>query len=163
MRLWSIHPSYLDSKGLVAVWREGLLAQKVLLGQTKGYKHHPQLDRFKKKGINFIRTYLYDIAKEMIERHYNPNILKLDLHLRDYLDTIKTPLTITEGQLDFEFDHLQTKLYTRNTKKFKENEISTLIRDKNKWKKTGLKFHKIKPHPLFNVIEGDIESWEKRK
>ena len=49
MRLWSIHPKYLDSKGLIACWREGLLAQKVLLGETKGYKNHPQLDRFKNK------------------------------------------------------------------------------------------------------------------
>ncbi|MDI3502728.1 MAG: hypothetical protein PWR13_285 [Archaeoglobi archaeon] len=28
MRLWSIHSKYLDAKGLVAVWREGLLAKK---------------------------------------------------------------------------------------------------------------------------------------
>ena len=47
MRLWSIHPGYLDAKGLVALWREGLLAQKVLLGDTRGYKNHPQLKRFK--------------------------------------------------------------------------------------------------------------------
>ena len=36
MRLWSLHPRYLDAKGLVALWREGLLAQAVLKGQTKG-------------------------------------------------------------------------------------------------------------------------------
>ena len=47
MRLWSLHPSYLDSSGLVALWREGLLARKVLSGQTKGYIHHPQLQRFR--------------------------------------------------------------------------------------------------------------------
>ena len=43
MRLWSIHPRYLDSMGLVALWREALLAQAVLRGETKGYKFHPQL------------------------------------------------------------------------------------------------------------------------
>lgn len=43
MRLWSLHPQYLDAKGLVALWREGLLAQAVLAGQTRGYKRHPQL------------------------------------------------------------------------------------------------------------------------
>lgn len=32
MRLWSLHPSYLDAVGLVALWREGLLARKVLQG-----------------------------------------------------------------------------------------------------------------------------------
>ena len=46
MRLWSLHPKYLDAQGLVALWREGLLARAVLRGNTRGYKHHPQLDRF---------------------------------------------------------------------------------------------------------------------
>ena len=41
-----IHPRYLDAKGLVAAWREGLLAQKVLRGETRGYTRHPQLARF---------------------------------------------------------------------------------------------------------------------
>jgi hypothetical protein len=43
MRLWSLHPQYLDPQGLVALWREALLAQAVLRGKTRGYKHHPQL------------------------------------------------------------------------------------------------------------------------
>jgi len=30
MRLWTIHPKYLDRQGLLALWREALLAQKVL-------------------------------------------------------------------------------------------------------------------------------------
>ena len=47
MRLWSLHPKYMDSKGLVALWREGLLARAVLKGQTNGYINHPQLIRFK--------------------------------------------------------------------------------------------------------------------
>lgn len=47
MRLWSIHPQYLDAKGLLALWREALLAKHVLEGSTKGYKNHPQLIRFK--------------------------------------------------------------------------------------------------------------------
>jgi len=50
MRLWSICPNQLDAKGLVAAWREGLLAQKVLhewcLGRDYAYQHHPQLARF---------------------------------------------------------------------------------------------------------------------
>ena len=50
MRLWSLHPKYLDSKGLVAVWREGLLALEVLKGNTKGYRSHPQLTRFLQEG-----------------------------------------------------------------------------------------------------------------
>jgi len=38
MRLWTIHPKYLDAKGLVALWRETLLAKHVLEGKTPGYK-----------------------------------------------------------------------------------------------------------------------------
>ncbi len=40
MRLWSLHPKYLDVKGLVRAWREGLLARKALGGETKGYRNH---------------------------------------------------------------------------------------------------------------------------
>jgi hypothetical protein len=61
MRLWSLHPKYLDRAGLLAVWREGLLAQQVLMGNTKGYKNHPQLNRFKEQGdkvLLFISAYL---------------------------------------------------------------------------------------------------------
>ena len=60
MRLWSLHPKYLDTKGLLAVWRETLLAQNVLLGNTRGYKHHPQLQRFKQTDshIDYIGFYL---------------------------------------------------------------------------------------------------------
>src|SRR5665213_874155 len=46
MRLWTLHPRYLDAQGLVAAWREALLAQKVLEGATRGYTRHPQLIRF---------------------------------------------------------------------------------------------------------------------
>ncbi|MGP9584395.1 pyrimidine dimer DNA glycosylase/endonuclease V, partial [Micrococcaceae sp. AOP34-BR2-30] len=30
MRLWSLHPEVLDRQGLIAGWREALLAQAVL-------------------------------------------------------------------------------------------------------------------------------------
>jgi Pyrimidine dimer DNA glycosylase len=60
MRLWSIHPSFWDRQGLVAVWREALLAQKVLQGETKGYRSHPQLQRFRSSGdpLGAIAAYL---------------------------------------------------------------------------------------------------------
>ncbi len=66
MRLWSIHPRYLDRQGLLAVWREGLLAKKVLAGRTKGYKNHPQLERFKNspRPQAAINTYLWHIFQE---------------------------------------------------------------------------------------------------
>ena len=73
MRLWSIHPKYLDCKGLVALWREGLLARNVLAGKTRGYRNHPQLERFRKqknpkKAIN---AYLFSVYEESKKRCYN--------------------------------------------------------------------------------------------
>ena len=75
MRLWSIHPKYLDAKGLVALWREGLLAQNVLLGNTKGYKNHPQLIRFKNSENPYgaIAEYLRYVVNEADNRGYNFN------------------------------------------------------------------------------------------
>jgi len=62
MRLWSLHPSYLDPQGLVAVWREGLLAQAVLRGQTTGYTRHPQLARFRGAGaLGAMAAYLREM------------------------------------------------------------------------------------------------------
>jgi hypothetical protein len=70
MRLWSLHPSYLDAKGLVALWREGLLARKVLLGHTRGYRQHPQLTRFKAHAdpIRAIDGYLWFVHDESRKR-----------------------------------------------------------------------------------------------
>jgi len=47
MRLWSLHPKYLDAQGLVALWHEALLAKAVLRNETKGYRNHLQLERFR--------------------------------------------------------------------------------------------------------------------
>ncbi|MFW9814044.1 MAG: pyrimidine dimer DNA glycosylase/endonuclease V, partial [Candidatus Thorarchaeota archaeon] len=81
MRLWSIHPKYLDTKGLVALWRESLLAQKVLQGKTKGYRHHPQLDRFKETEdpVAAIGMYLYHVHQESKVRGYNFQFSKIDM------------------------------------------------------------------------------------
>lgn len=66
LRLWSLDPSYLDWRGLSGVWREGLLAQAVLLNKTKRWKNHPQLLRFKnhKDPISAIGFYLLKIYEE---------------------------------------------------------------------------------------------------
>jgi hypothetical protein len=68
MRLWTLHPQYLDSKGLVAAWREGLLAQKVLAGKTRGYRHHPQLKRFQAQSqpLAAIAAFLGGLAAEIL-------------------------------------------------------------------------------------------------
>ena len=140
MRLWSLNPSYLDSKGLVALWREGLLAQKVLLGNTIGYKNHPQLQRFKntKNSLDAISTFLQYIAIEADIRNFRFNKSKI-------IGGGTVPkLPITNGQLEYEFSHLLNKLKIRDEKQYvKIKDIVT-----------------IKTHPLFYMINGEIESWE---
>jgi hypothetical protein len=143
MRIWSLHPKYLDSKGLVALWRESLLAQKVLRGETKGYKNHPQLDRFKQQiePIASIATYLVEIETEAFRRGYRFDASKIDC--RRTVDMM--PVTI--GQLHYEWQFLKQKLACRDPQKLSE---IVLILDPE-------------PHPLLRIIEGPIESWEKLK
>ncbi|MBC7332797.1 MAG: hypothetical protein H5T91_10315 [Synergistetes bacterium] len=141
MRLWSIHPKYLDTKGLLAVWREGLLAKKVLEGKTEGYKNHPQLERFKKSKdpIAYINAYLYEILLEAKGRGYNFNESKLQKV------KIDSKLTVTDKQVAYEFQHLLNKLKLRNKEKYEE--IKSV--------------EKVDAHPLFIIIAGEIEPWEK--
>jgi hypothetical protein len=141
MRIWSLHPKYLDSRGLVALWRESLLAKKVLEGKTKGYKNHPQLERFKfqKEPVNSINQYLKEVFLEASQRKFNFDRGKIDWSL-------KAPMVnITKGQIDFELRHLMSKLK---------------IRDKVRYTKIK-SLQTIECHPLFKIIDGDIEKWEK--
>lgn len=140
MRLWSLHPKYLDSKGLVALWRESLLAKHVLEGKTKGYKNHPQLDRFKKakRPIDTINQYLSEINAEASARNYNFDKQKINWNFK------KDKLTVTSGQLNYEVNHLLNKLKARDHKKFKELKRKSTI----------------ECHPLFKLVNGDIEKWE---
>ncbi len=140
MRIWSIHPKYLDQKGLNAVWRETLLAKKVLKKQTKGYKNHPQLIRFKKTRtpLLFINTYLSYIWKEAKKREYNFDNKKIG-------KCTSKNIIISSGQLEYEFKHLKKKLKLRCPTKF--NDLKTIS--------------KIEPHPIFKVKKGEIEHWEK--
>ncbi len=143
MRLWSISPKYLDVKGLVAVWREGLLAQKVLKGETKGYKHHPQLKRFKNvsDSVSAISSYLYYIYLESKKRNYNFNFKKIDPSFEKFSEKI----IVTDGQLEYEFKHLKTKLRVRDKVLF--NKLANIS--------------KVEAHPIFKIENGDICFWEK--
>lgn len=140
MRIWSVHPSYLDTKGLVALWRETLLAQNVLLGNTKGYKNHPQLNRFKAMPdpVAAIGNYLDYIAKEADRRNYNFN------HSKIVSRAPCSPIPVTTGQVAYEVTHLKNKLKVRDEQKLCELEAVS----------------KIQLHPLFVEIEGEIEDWE---
>jgi Pyrimidine dimer DNA glycosylase len=140
MHLWSLHPSLLDAKGLVALWREGLLAQHVLQGKTKGYRAHPQLHRFQahKTPIIAIATYLHEVAAEATRRGYAFDASKIVRRKK------KLRIRVTEGQVAFEYAHLVKKLRRRDPKW-----LRTI-----KGKKPGI-------HPLFALKPGGIEDWER--
>lgn len=141
MRLWSIHPKYLDSAGLVACWREALLAQKVLLDATKGYKFHPQLIRFRNTvdPMLMIGCYLDELWKEASRRGYHFDRSKIK-HTGCY-----RRLPVTAGQIEFEWRHLLAKLQSRALTVYEANS----------------QVAHPDPHPLFKVVPGDIEQWEK--
>jgi Pyrimidine dimer DNA glycosylase len=142
MRLWSIHPCYLDVKGLVALWREGLLAQKVLLGNTRGYKNHPQLIRFRNSAnpAGAIAVYLRHVADEADNRGYlfdRGRIVKKNYHGK---------IMVTEGQIEYEFRHLLRKLKERSPELYKKHKTASGIR----------------LHPMMQKKGGDVEPWEIR-
>lgn len=141
MRIWSLHPQYLDTKGLLALWRETLLAQKVLQGKTKGYKNHPQLLRFKntKDPLAFIGAYLYIVAQEAVSRNYSFDQSKILKKGRR-----KNSLSVTNKQVLYETQHLLEKLRRRDPARFRQ-----------------FKGKKLKLHPLFYSVSGPVESWEK--
>lgn len=141
MRLWTIHPTYLDSKGLVALWREGLLALHVLRGHTKGYTQHPQLLRFKNhpQPLLAMTAYLHAVADEAEARSFSFSREKLDAFV------VAEPIVVTAGQLRFETEHLKKKLSVRDQQKFLKYES----------------FAEFDPHPLFTIVPGEVEPWEK--
>lgn len=139
MRLWSLHPSLLDRMGLLGLWREGLLAQKVLLGQTAGYRFHPQLKRFQgsKDPVSAISTYLWAVVDEASVRGYRFDASKIVMTRRG------VRISVTQGQLEFERKHLTKKLSARD--RARADVLRTV---------------KLKPHPMMRVVAGDIEPWE---
>jgi hypothetical protein len=142
MRLWSIHPRYLDRQGLLAVWREGLLARKVLNGKTKGYRNHPQLLRFRQQNnpIQAINAYLFFIRREAVSRGYK---------FADKCGRRQAGLEIhvASGQLIFELEHLKRKLRERSPGKYAE--VSSV--------------KKPEAHPIFSPRKGPVEKWESVK
>ena len=140
MRIWSVHPKYLDAKGLVALWRETLLAKNVLEGNTKGYKNHPQLIRFKavEKPLEAINQYLAEVWDEATRRGYNFDRNKIDFDFK------KIKIEVTIGQMDYEFSHLLKKLELRDRARFDQY--------KN--------LNSVDSAEIFKEIEGEIEKWE---
>ena len=141
MRLWSIHPKYLDTKGLCALWRESLLAQKVLKGKTEGYRNHPQLERFRKHPHPqvAIAGYLMGVLKESQVRGHRFDARKIEKNGQT------ERIQVTKGQLRYEFDRLLSKLRTRDPRKF--HELRTICT--------------IESHPMFEIRPGKTEEWER--
>src|SRR5689334_7002119 len=139
MRLWTLHPRYLDAKGLAAAWREALLAQKVLRGATRGYVHHPQLARFRshEQPLRAIATFLETIAIEAHRRGYRFDVSKISR------GRTQRPIRETRGQLLYEWKHLLSKLRVRSPETY--HRLKRLERPH--------------AHPLFVIVEGGVNDW----
>lgn len=140
MRLWSLHPRQLDPQGLVALWREGLLARHVLHGLTRGYRNHPQLDRFRAhpQPRRAIDAYLAAVQDEATARGYRFDRGKLGRIHR------VAPIPVQRGQLDHEWAHLLAKLAHRNPALHA------------RWREAA-----PEPHRMFVVVDGGVEAWER--
>jgi hypothetical protein len=141
MRLWSLHPKYLDPQGLVALWREALLARAVLRGKTSGYKHHPQLERFTshRSPRLAINAYLNSILQEAASRGYEFD------HKKVGPIRAVPRISVSEGQLLYEWQHLLQKLSARSPALH------------SRWRKVSSPAH----HPLFRARPGSKASWER--
>ncbi|HEX7034324.1 MAG TPA: pyrimidine dimer DNA glycosylase/endonuclease V [Pseudomonadales bacterium] len=140
MRLWTLHPKHLDRIGLVALWRETLLAQKVLQGATRGYRQHPQLVRFRRQAdpVRVIGCYASLVADEAELRGYR--------FLRDKLIDVAEceRIPCTTGQVEFERRHLLAKLERRDPCGYRRL----------------LALPSPELHPLFVEWPGPVEDWE---
>jgi hypothetical protein len=153
MRLWSVHPQYFDRQALTAGWREALLAQAVLIAPGRGYSNHPQLERFREHPapIDAIADFLTGIVDEADARGYHFAREKITGTVTDRLagdlqgGDFTAMLTVTTGQLQYEWDHLRAKLARRSP------EVA------ERWAELDTP----QPHPLFRVVDGPIASWER--
>ena len=138
-----MHPRHLDRQGLLALWREGLLAQAVLLGKTRGYLHHPQLARFRRQRdpVAAIATYLAAVHREAMRRGYEFDANKISKRRS------RSRIAETSGQLLYEWQHLKTKLSVRSASALSQ----------------AAKVKEPRPHPLFRIIHGQVRIWKRRK
>ncbi len=141
MRIWTLHPRYLDGRGLTALWRETLLAREVLRGRTAGYRHHPQLERFRAmpRPLSAINRYLREVHRESMRRGYKFDPSKLAR------DGAGARIRATSGQLEHEWRHLMRKLRGRSPAEYR------------RWRKVD----SPECHPVFDVVQGPVEAWER--
>lgn len=175
MRIWSLHPSLLDRRALVACWRETLLAQKVLRGLTRGYTNHPQLIRFRAhpQPLEAVATYLSGLADEADARGYSFNRALIGAGEDDAgedgagkngtgkncADKAENPyasvalIPVPLGQLEYELAFLQHKVAGRDPEWV--HRLSERLAARGELAACA--------HPLFEVVPGAIEPWEKTK
>lgn len=141
MRLWTLHPRYLDPQGLVALWREALLAKAVLNAKTRGYRHHPQLVRFRAHASPraAINAYLAAVHAEATARGYTFDRSKIGRVRR------VTPIAVASGQVAHEWKHLMRKLAKRNPPLHR------------RWRRA----RRAAIHPLFRRVRGPVADWER--
>lgn len=141
MRLWSIHPRYLDPQGLVALWREALLARAVLRGMTKGYRHHPQLERFRAHPTprSAVSSYLRAVHVEASARGYSFDSAKIGSGSTDIL------IPVSAGQIALEWEHLLRKLSRRSPERYRQLRV----------------IRQPRCHPLMRRRAGEAERWER--
>lgn len=175
MRIWSLRPCLLDRRALVACWRETLLAQKVLRGLTRGYTNHPQLIRFRAhpQPLEAVAAYLSGLADEADARGYSFNRALIGAgedstgkNSSGKNDTDKNgadkaedpyasvaPIPVHLGQLEYELAFLQHKVAGRDPEW--EHRLSERLAARGELAACA--------HPLFEMVPGAIEPWEKTK
>lgn len=125
----------------MALWREALLARAVLRGTTRGYRFHPQLQRFQGHPAprSAISAYLHAVHAEATARGYafDPSKIGPVRALQ--------PISVTRGQLDHEWSHLMRKLSVRNPALYRQ------------WRSERLP----ECHPLLKCRAGPVEPWER--
>ena len=142
MRLWTVHPRHIDAAGLVALWREALLAQAVLLGRTRGYTRHPQLERFRDAAdpLACIASYLRGVAREAAARGY-----AFDEERIVAPGSVRRAIAETRGQMLYEWEHLGRKLRRRSPEWYRDHMVRA----------------KPTAHPVFRIIVGGVRDWER--
>jgi hypothetical protein len=164
--LWSIHPKYLDAQGLVALWREALLAQAVLRGRTRGYRHHPQLQRFRaqRRPLSAIAAYLAEVHAEATRRGYSFDRRRIGRFRAVAL------MEVTTGQLQYEWRHLRSKLRTRSPAAYRAcrgvaepaaHPLFSQVAHNGTRRRHLLDPSRTPPRPVRLVTPGPVSDWER--
>ena len=132
MSLCTIHPKYLDKQGLISLWREGLLAQKVLNGEVNIQLNSPLWEKLKKSQnpLRAIGAYLSFVAAEGARRGYKFSHEKIL-----YPNFESYEIKVKPQDLIFEMTHLRNKLK---------------MRDQHKWDEIS-KVSEVSPHPFIRL------------